>query len=152
VSSLTVTGPGSHGDFDHPDISWEDYTARHAQSRRFLQKMDNNFLLQVVEEPTRKGALLDLVLTKKEQLVEDVKAGGRLGCSNHEMVEFKILRGGSRVISKMKPWTSGDITLVSSRSYLEESRGPGLSKAGGSERAGCCLNITSSTLRSYVSS
>ena len=68
VSSLTVTGPGSHGDFDHPDISWEDYTARHAQSRRFLQKMDNNFLLQVVEEPTRKGALLDLVLTNNDWL------------------------------------------------------------------------------------
>ena len=25
------------GDFNHPDISWEDHTARHAQSRRFLQ-------------------------------------------------------------------------------------------------------------------
>ena len=24
------------GDFNHPDISWEDYTARQAQSRRFL--------------------------------------------------------------------------------------------------------------------
>jgi len=24
------------GDFNHPDISWEDHTARHTQSRRFL--------------------------------------------------------------------------------------------------------------------
>jgi len=58
--------------------------------------------MQVVEEPTRKGALLDLVLTNKEGLVEDVKAGGRLGCSDHEMVEFSILHGGSRVISRIK--------------------------------------------------
>jgi len=75
--------------FNHPDISWEDHTARQAQSRRFLQSIDDNFLMQVVEKPTRKGALLGLVLTNKEILVEDVKVGGRLGCSDHEMVEFR---------------------------------------------------------------
>jgi len=90
------------GDFNHPDISWEDHTARHAQSRRFLQSIDDDFLMQVVKEPTRKGTLLNLVLTNKEGLVKDVKVGGRLGCSNHEMVEFTILRGGSRVISRIK--------------------------------------------------
>jgi len=42
------------GDFNHPHISWEDHTARQAQSRRFLQSIDDNFLMQVVEEPTRK--------------------------------------------------------------------------------------------------
>jgi len=90
------------GDFNHPDNSWEDHTARHTQPRRFLQSIDDNFLMQVVEEPTRQGALLDLVLTHKECLVEDVKVGGRLGCSDHEMVEFGILHGGSRAISRIK--------------------------------------------------
>jgi len=64
--------------------------------------IDDNFLMQVAEDPTRKGALLDLVLTNKEELVEDVKVGGRLSCSDHEMVEFRILREGSRVISRIK--------------------------------------------------
>ena len=73
------------------NISWEDHTARQVQARRFLQSIDDNFLMQVVEEPTRKGTLLDLVLTNKEGLMEDVKVGGRLGCSDHEMVEFIIL-------------------------------------------------------------
>ena len=41
------------------------HTAKQAQSRRFLQSIDDNFLMQVVEEPTRKGTLLDLVLTKR---------------------------------------------------------------------------------------
>jgi len=90
------------GDFSHPDISWEHHTARQAQSRRFLQSIDDNFLMQVDEEPTRKDALLDLVLTNKEGLEEDVKVGGRLGCSDHEMLEFRILRGGSRAISRIK--------------------------------------------------
>jgi len=64
--------------------------------------IDDNFLIQVVQEPTRRGTLLDLVLMNKEGPVEDVKAGGRLDCSDHEMVEFRIVRGGSRAISRIK--------------------------------------------------
>jgi len=90
------------GDFNHPDISWENHTARQAQSRRFLQSINDKFLMQVVEEPTRKGTLLDLVLTNKKGLVEDVKVRGRLGCSDHETVKFRILRGGSRAINRIK--------------------------------------------------
>jgi len=90
------------GDFNRPDISWEDHTARHSQSRRILQSIDDNFLMQVVEEPTRGGALLDLVLTNKEGLAENVKVRGRLGCGDQEMVEFRILHGGSRAISRIK--------------------------------------------------
>jgi len=90
------------GDFNHPDISWEDHTARQAKSRRFLQSIDDNFLMQVVKEPTRKDTLLGLVLTNKERLVEHVKVGGRLSCSDHEMVKFRILHGGSRAISRIK--------------------------------------------------
>jgi len=40
--------------------------------------------MQVVKKPTRRGVLLDLVLTNKEELIEDVKIGGSLGCSDHE--------------------------------------------------------------------
>ncbi|GAB0209507.1 mitochondrial enolase superfamily member 1 [Grus japonensis] len=89
------------GDFHHPDICWKGNTARYVQSRRFLQSIDDNFLTQLVEEPTRRGMLLDLVLTNKEGLVEDLKVGGSLGCSDHEMVEFRILRGRSRAISRI---------------------------------------------------
>ena len=90
------------GDFNHPDISWEDHTARQAQSRRFLQSIDDNFMMQVVEEPMRRGALLDLGLMNKEGLAEDVKVGGSLGSRDCEMVNFRILRGGSRTISRIK--------------------------------------------------
>ena len=89
------------GDFNHPDICWRDNTAGHKQSGRFLECVDDNFLLQVVEEPTRRGAMLDLVLTNKEGLVGNVKLKGSLGCSDHEMVEFKILRALRRAHSKL---------------------------------------------------
>jgi len=78
-------------DLNHPDICWKDNTASHKQSRRFLDCVDVNVLLQVTEEPTRRVVILDLVLTYKEGLVENVKLKGSLGCSDRE-IEFKILR------------------------------------------------------------
>ncbi|GAB0203429.1 hypothetical protein GRJ2_002808500 [Grus japonensis] len=89
------------GDLNHPDICWRDNTAGHKQSRRFLECIDDNFLLQVIEEPMRRGAMLDLALTNKEGLVGNVKLKDSLGCSDHEMVEFKILRAARRVHSKL---------------------------------------------------
>ncbi|GAB0204032.1 polycomb group RING finger protein 3-like [Grus japonensis] len=89
------------GDFNHPDICWRDNAAERKQSRRFLECVDDNFLLQVTEEPTRRGAMLDLVLTNKEGLVGDVKLKGSLGCRDHEMVEFRILRAARRAHSKL---------------------------------------------------
>jgi len=54
-----------------------------------------------VEEPTRRGMLLDPVLTNREVLVEDVKTVHSLGCSDPEMVEFRVLRGGSTAVSRI---------------------------------------------------
>ncbi|GAB0209183.1 mitochondrial enolase superfamily member 1 [Grus japonensis] len=89
------------GDFNHPDIRWRDNAAERKQSRKFLKCIDDNFLLQVIEEPMRRGAMLDLVLTNKEGLVGDVQLKGSLGCSDHEMVEFRILRAARRACSKL---------------------------------------------------
>ncbi|GAB0202771.1 hypothetical protein GRJ2_002742700 [Grus japonensis] len=71
------------GDFKHPNICWRDNAAEHKESRKFLECVDDNFLLQVIEEPMRRGAMLDLVPTNKEGLVGDVKLKGSLGCSDH---------------------------------------------------------------------
>jgi len=46
----------------------------------------------VTKRPTRKGVLLHLILTNKQELVRDVKVRGSLHCSNHKMAEFRILR------------------------------------------------------------
>ena len=104
--------------------------------------------MQVVEEPTRKGALLGLVLTYKEGLVQDVKVGGRLGCSDHEMVNFKILRGGSRAISRIKTL---DYKRANFGLFKDLLRGiPWVKALEGrerSKRAGRYLSITSSVLR-----
>ncbi|KAK4815464.1 hypothetical protein QYF61_002923 [Mycteria americana] len=60
-------------------------TQQHKQSWRFLECIDENFLNQMTEQPKRRGALLDLILTSKEGLNGDVKVKGSLGCSDREM-------------------------------------------------------------------
>jgi len=89
------------GDFNHPDTCWQDNTAGHKQSMRFLDCVDDNFLLQVIEDCLRRGAMLDLVLTNKEGLVGNVKLKGSLGSNHHKMVEFDMVRAARRVHSKL---------------------------------------------------
>lgn len=59
-----------------------------------------------MKEPIRRGALLDLRVMKNKELVTDMKVKEGLGYSDHEMMEFKILREGSREKSGLTPWTS----------------------------------------------
>ena len=57
-------------------------------------------MTQLVSEPTREGALLDLLFVNREGLVDDVAVGGRLGHSDHEIIEFSILREARRGCSR----------------------------------------------------
>lgn len=49
----------------------------------------------------RTGAFLGLVIRNKEGLAEDLKISDSLGCSDHGMMEFMIMQGRSRVISRL---------------------------------------------------
>jgi len=89
----------SWGTSTKPDNCWRENIAGHKQSRHLLDCVDDNFLLQVIEKPTRRSAMLDVVLTNKEEVVGNVKLKASLGCSDHEMVEFRILRAVRRVHS-----------------------------------------------------
>ncbi|KAK4829399.1 hypothetical protein QYF61_003880 [Mycteria americana] len=60
------------GDFKLPDVCWKYNTAERKQSRRFLQCMADNFLAQLVSEPTREGALLNLFFVNREGLLANV--------------------------------------------------------------------------------
>jgi len=75
-------------------------TIQRKQARWFLECVEDNFLTQLVSEPTREGAPLDLLFANRERLVGDVMVGGRLGYHDHETIEFSILRevrrGGNR--------------------------------------------------------
>ena len=47
------------------------------------------------------SVLLELLFTKKKELVGDVVSEGSLGCSSHKMREFMILCGKSKAMSRI---------------------------------------------------
>lgn len=71
-----------------------------SKSRRLLECVDDNFATDVIEEPARRGLLLDLVLSNRKELVEKVIPQQSLGCNDH-MVEFQILMAVKRSHSKL---------------------------------------------------
>ena len=54
------------------------------------------------ESLARGEALLDLLFTSAEELIGEVKTGGSLGCSDHALVEFSILRDTGCVKSRVR--------------------------------------------------
>jgi len=50
---------------------------------------EDNFLSQVNDSPTRGDATLDLLPTNVHELIDDIRIGGCLSCSNHTVVEFQ---------------------------------------------------------------
>ena len=76
------------GDFNLSDVCWKYNTAERKESRKFQECVEDNILRQLVSEPIRGGASLDLLFTDRAGLVEDVVVGGHLGLRDHEMIEF----------------------------------------------------------------
>lgn len=60
--------------------------------QKIPEDMGDNFLIHVTEKPTKRGALLDLVLTNNKCFVGDVKVKG----SDHKVVEFRLRKGRSK--------------------------------------------------------
>ncbi|GAB0209293.1 mitochondrial enolase superfamily member 1 [Grus japonensis] len=79
------------GDFNYPDICWKNNTAVQMSSIKFLECIEDCFLIQMLDVPTRNEALLDLLLTNQENLLCNISVSDSLGCSDHNIVEFGIL-------------------------------------------------------------
>lgn len=65
-----------------------------------MEVIGDNFLTQLIQNPTRKGILLHLILTNKKEMITDMIIRDNLGCSYHEMVELKIPREENKTKSK----------------------------------------------------
>ena len=78
------------GDFNYPDISWEDGVSG-AKGRAFHGLMHDTFLHQHVLFPTRGDNILDLVISSDPDIIRDVTGLGKIGCSDHEVIGFDIV-------------------------------------------------------------
>ena len=61
------------GDFNHGYIQWKSVESTGGEDQTFLLLTQDNFLTQLVLEPTRGENVLDLVLSSQHQFVDNVK-------------------------------------------------------------------------------
>ena len=71
-------------------------------SNKFLECIEDCFLIQMLDVPIRNEALLDLLLTNQENLLCNISVSDSLGCSDHNIVEFGILLSTLKVSTKTK--------------------------------------------------
>ena len=57
------------GDFNLPEINWQDHSFVESKSGRLINFAEDNFLFQLVNEPTRGANILDLIFSNQEYLV-----------------------------------------------------------------------------------
>ena len=66
------------GDFNFPNISWPDKSFKRTtlvssdSTELLFQFLDNNFLSQFVDKPTREDSILDLILSSSNEVIPDV--------------------------------------------------------------------------------
>ena len=73
------------GDFNYPNIEWNDLHASHDCSE-FLNLIMDNFLCQYVNFPTIENNILDLFITSDPNLVNNIQCEGKLGSSDHVLI------------------------------------------------------------------
>lgn len=76
--------------------------ARCNQLRRLLEHVKGNCLIKRMDWPTKGEAQLDLLFNSREDVVGNMIISVSLGCSNHELVEVKILKEVRKVSSRLQ--------------------------------------------------
>ena len=76
------------GDFNLPGIDWIQEQGKGRADEDFLVLVQDCFLTQFVDKPTRGSAVLDILLSNNSNMVE---VGEHLGSSDHNIVCAKIL-------------------------------------------------------------
>ena len=99
------------GDFNLPDINWMDMTSA-ARGRPVLEAAKDESLEQMVHFPTHiKGNTLDLVITNCPEKIISVLDGGRIGKSDHHVLNIEVKVNMSKIKERATRanWTKADI-------------------------------------------
>ena len=84
------------GDFNYGHINWENLSSQNNTERNFIDKLQDNYLSQMVTVPTRKrgsdrSTMLDLIITKQPDKITDIDIRSPLGSSDHATIYFNII-------------------------------------------------------------
>ena len=110
------------GDFNFPSINWEDWTTTESNNHisfKFIECLRDNFLTQFITQPTRyrqgqTSNILDLFITDKSEIIQNVSYGSSLGASDHISFTVDLLCSLNNVESKTvkRNFYKGDYSAV----------------------------------------
>ncbi len=80
------------GDFNLPNVNWSTCTANFSDSLHiyFAKLVKDNFLWQMIDFPTRKDNILDLILTNFPEKIVNVHGFDDLIFTDHKLISFDI--------------------------------------------------------------
>jgi Endonuclease-reverse transcriptase len=98
------------GDFNLPDIDWEEGTAKSRADMELLEAAHAANMDQMTSFPTHvRGNRLDLILTNVPEKIRHVEDAGRLGRSDHSIISFEIVTKVTPEPAKtVKNWRRAD--------------------------------------------
>jgi len=73
------------GDFNYLDINWETHSAGSTKSRKFIDRLEEGYLSQAIREGTRGNNTLDLILTNRDEMLDEIQVLGTVGGSDHQL-------------------------------------------------------------------
>ena len=84
------------GDFNFPDINWENWSSSDSNSQEVIEIIQDTYLQQHVTQPIRYRAgqtsnCLDLIFTNEEEMIQQVQISDPLGLSDHCILVFDLI-------------------------------------------------------------
>jgi len=119
--------------------------------RKVLECIEENFLRQIIDSLTRKDAILSLSTTSLRELIGNVKTGGTLGCSDHALVEFTVLRNMGRAKRKVRTLNFRKVKFQLFKELVNRTPGKLPSERREQNRAGRSLRTLSTGRKSSQS-
>ncbi|CAC5420388.1 unnamed protein product [Mytilus coruscus] len=85
-----------NGDFNFPDIDWENWNAKNEISTELIECLNENFLQQIVVNPTRirikqEPSILDLIIVNDVNNIANIEYLDPLGASDHCVLKFDYM-------------------------------------------------------------
>jgi len=120
------------------------------QSRRLLECIENNFLGPVIDNPSTGDTLLGLLVTNARELMQ-VKTGGILGCGDHALVEFAVLKNKGQAKTKVRTLSFRKAKFQSFKELLSRTPWEMVLRTREQNRAGRWLRMLATECKSSQS-
>ena len=106
------------GDFNFPLLTGT-HLVRGVDGAEFVRSIQEGFLKQYVDSPTREGAILDLVLGNEPGQVVDISVGEQFRNSDHNSESFKVLMDEDKCSPQVKVLNWGKANYNNIRQELK---------------------------------